>query len=287
MRLAVLLGMLLMLPILATALDCSAIGKNGTIYSDTVLSDNLFSQGKCLTIGRDNITLDCAGHSITGSGVETGVYVFGRKGVNVINCVLSNFSYGLHVSHSESSFFTENTITGCYIGIMATSSFGLVFQKNSADRNGQGVYAYDLLESTISRGSAKRNSAYGLELRSSYSDKINGNDFSLNRIGIGVYSSSQLEISENDLRGCYSPYNESKSRGISFSSNTQDIVSGSSWDAFTKQARQLMALFLVVAIIAAAVFIIGFGRRKKGGGEGKFKVDEITVEDMKRAQVDR
>jgi hypothetical protein len=50
-----------------------------------------------LDIGEDNITLDCDGHKVTGtgSGGGVGIRVLFRSGVTVRNCDVSGFSAGI------------------------------------------------------------------------------------------------------------------------------------------------------------------------------------------------
>ncbi len=247
----------------AMAKDCSELGTNGTIYSTTILSEDYSSQGDCITIGSDNVTLDCAGHSLTGRGGGTGIYAFGRRGVEIRNCHVSKFNYGAHFSYADSSFLEDSAFSESYIGIYISSSSSIILQKNSADRNGQGIYAYDLRDGMIAAGSAKNNKGHGLEMRSSISNKIRGNDFSSNQIGIGIYSSSDVEITGNDLRACYEGIKQTTARSISQSGNAQDIISGSGWDSLSENTRTIVAIALVIMLLAALTFIIGITKPKK------------------------
>jgi parallel beta-helix repeat protein len=283
MRFVLWASLAVLLPMFAFSADCSEIGTNGTIYSSTTLTQDLTASGDCLIIGRDNVTLDCAGHSLAGSGGGTGIYVMGRRGAEVKDCRISNFNYGLYASYSESSFFSGNKITRSYIGIIVSSSSSLVFEKNSADGNGEGVYAYGLQGSTFALGSARNNKGHGLSMKSSIENKVRGNDFSGNAIGIELNGSSDAEITGNDLRSCYIGYKESGTRGAKLSDNAQDILSGSGWEALFKDIRTVVAMVFVILVIGAAVFVIGIGRPKKHDKEG-IQLDKVDMRDMERTR---
>jgi len=59
---------------------CGALSTPGETY---VLQNDISTSGTCITIDADNIILDGAGYSITGSGSGSGVYLNGRSGVTV------------------------------------------------------------------------------------------------------------------------------------------------------------------------------------------------------------
>ena len=75
-----------------TVVNCSQIGDNGVITENTTLTDDLVSSyGTCLTIGADDVTLDCDGHTISGIGIEYGVFADGVRNPVVRNCNIENF----------------------------------------------------------------------------------------------------------------------------------------------------------------------------------------------------
>jgi len=72
-----------------------------TITANATLTDNLAgSGGNCLVIGTDNITLDCGGYSILGNGSGTGIYISGKSGVIIKNCVIGGFYDGIVGYHN-------------------------------------------------------------------------------------------------------------------------------------------------------------------------------------------
>ncbi|MFH1470357.1 MAG: NosD domain-containing protein [Candidatus Micrarchaeota archaeon] len=280
MRFAFLASLFFLFPIIFS-IPCSSIGVNGSVYSSITLTQDLESTEDCLSIGANNVTLDCAGHTLTGSRVGTGIRIFGRNGVDVRNCRVSNFNYGIYASLSDSSTIQWNTVTECYIGIFTSSSSSISIDKNSVEKNGQGIYAYDLTDSSITGSRARESKGPGLELKSSFSDKIQGNDLSSNRVGLAISTSSEIEVLDNDLRGCYLGYQESGTRGVVFSGNAMDVLSGSAWDSLVSDIRSAVGLVIVLLLLSALIFIIGKGKPREAADD-KVKIDKFEAGDLER-----
>ena len=76
-----------------------------TIYEDTTLVED--HDGN-IVIGEDGVTLDCAGHTITGSGNGNGILLPGREGVTVRNCHVTGFDLGIFLDWSSGSTIESN-----------------------------------------------------------------------------------------------------------------------------------------------------------------------------------
>ncbi|MEM3890149.1 MAG: hypothetical protein QXY17_01590, partial [Candidatus Micrarchaeia archaeon] len=65
-----------------------------TIIENYTMTSDLPCSGTALTIGADNITLDCQGHTIeTIDGNGKGIYLNGRNNVTIKNCIIDgNYS---------------------------------------------------------------------------------------------------------------------------------------------------------------------------------------------------
>ena len=109
-----------------------------TITSSVTLTQDITGcTGPGIIIGANNITLDGAGHSITGTfpsdqrGPDRGIELFNpvspfdRTGVTVKNCVISGFRTGISLLLASGNTIDSNTVTGCVTGI------GLTRQSNS------------------------------------------------------------------------------------------------------------------------------------------------------------
>ncbi len=93
----------------------SDVACGDTIMENTTLHQNLNDCGDVgLEIGADNIVLDCAGHTIKGTGVveSNGVRVSDRSGVTVKNCNVVNFFDGFRLNFSDANILADNTAQG-------------------------------------------------------------------------------------------------------------------------------------------------------------------------------
>ena len=95
----------------------AAVTCGGTITSDATLTADLTcTTGTGITVGAGSITLDCAGHTITGPGVgssDYGIHVRNQGVVTMKNCVLKNWRLGLYCeAHCRFNTFIGNTATG-------------------------------------------------------------------------------------------------------------------------------------------------------------------------------
>ena len=83
-----------------------------TLVSDTVLSASVLAcVGNGLIIGADDIVLDCAGFTVSGTGTDRGIQLVGRTGVRVVNCRVSEFSRGIYLEGSSANHVVHNEVT--------------------------------------------------------------------------------------------------------------------------------------------------------------------------------
>jgi parallel beta-helix repeat protein len=76
-----------------------------------------------VVIAADNVTLDCARHTVTGSPKEIGIRAVGRIGVTIKSCDSSGFGEGIVLESSSQSVLSENTLSGHTItGIRLTDA---------------------------------------------------------------------------------------------------------------------------------------------------------------------
>ena len=76
-----------------------------TITSDTKLTEDHVGN---IVVAADNVSLDCAGHSVTGPGSGFGIYSE-RSGVSISRCSVSGFELGIFLVASSNSAVTGNT----------------------------------------------------------------------------------------------------------------------------------------------------------------------------------
>ena len=156
-----------------------------TITEDTVLTEDLVDcSGNGLIIGANNITLDCDGHSITGTGNNIGIYINDKNFVQVKNCNISEFQKGTSVRTGLNNQFISNTIHGNYYGYYLESTY----------------YAGvdDCNNNTISSSNINNNIS-GIELHNCQNNSITGNNTSNNQTGIFLYISGHNSLTNNNV----------------------------------------------------------------------------------------
>ncbi len=169
---------LLLLPLSASAANPAC---GSTIYANTTLDSNMSCSAEGIIIGANNITLDCAGYSMTGANNATGngVYLNGKTGVTVKNCVITKFNNGIRFEYSSGNTISNNTTNLTNRGIFGTNS----------GRN------------TISNNTANSNVLQGILIAHPGSDSntISNNTTNYNGDGIGLYRSSYNIVSGNTM----------------------------------------------------------------------------------------
>ncbi|MCX6742539.1 MAG: right-handed parallel beta-helix repeat-containing protein [Candidatus Pacearchaeota archaeon] len=92
---------------------CGALSSAGEYY---VLNQSLSSAATCITIGANNVTLDCGyygvQYSITGTNVTNtyGVYLNGKTNVTIKNCLIQSFYFGIYAYGSNYAVYSNNVL---------------------------------------------------------------------------------------------------------------------------------------------------------------------------------
>ncbi len=205
-------------------------GTTGTlvITMNTTLSEDHFGN---IIIDADNITLDCAGHAVTGSGSGTGILIQSKTGVTVKNCNVSNFRDGIVLrfgsgntlqdntaSGNDVSGFiisntSDNTLTGNTardngsIGFNLGSASDNAFTENTARNNGvngflifwAGPPALPTSGNTFTRNIAIENGFAGFAIGSARDNTLMENTASSNAIGFNLFTFSVTAVSGNTI----------------------------------------------------------------------------------------
>lgn len=144
--------------------EASDVACGDTIMENTTLHQNLNDCGQFgLIIGADDIVLDCAGHTIKGTGIveSNGVRLAFRSGVTVKNCNVVNFFDGFRLDFSDANILADNTAQrSVRIGFLLIFSDLNNLTGNSAVMNAGGGYilAEDSDNNTVTNNTANKNS---------------------------------------------------------------------------------------------------------------------------------
>ena len=107
----------------------------GPIYENTVLRNDVSSASTCFSVKQHDITLDCKGYTINGSGINYGVAFNGRKNVTIKNCNIENYRVGIAAKRTRYVTLVDNTITENRAGIYIEESENDTISNNVVENN--------------------------------------------------------------------------------------------------------------------------------------------------------
>ena len=208
---------LLTLPLTGTYVYATGVTCGSTITKSTTLTSNLIcSTSTGITIGKNGITLDCAGYSITqtATGTGVGIYFSGVKKVTLKNCIVDNWEYGFEIygpgsgitltgntakGNSNSGFWidyissselTSNKASSNEYGFYITDSSSMVLKSNTATGNGYEGFGFDGGGSnTLTSNTASSNGGYGFDFYGWSGNKLKSNTANSNSFD-GFYMES-------------------------------------------------------------------------------------------------
>lgn len=175
-----------------------------TVSTDTTLTED--HDGR-IVIDADGVTLDCAGHTITGPGRLaglTGIELFQRTAVTVQDCVLLDFNAGFDIGESDGNAFTNNSVSHVHHG------FNLVGSDNNTLTGNSVTDATDWFGYGIFHGSDAN------ELHANSATGVKG-------VGFIVWAASNNLLADNDASNNFGSgfgANETGTVGNTFSGNT-------------------------------------------------------------------
>ncbi len=176
----------------------SAVSCDDTITVDTTLDSDLSCTYIGIIIGADGITLDGAGHTITGSGSDPrqGVLMNGRKNITIKNLKIKNFSTGIFVvalaiDNNTVVYSSDNTLIGNDLsdneyGIFFSYSSGNTVIDNTINSNGWGIVLASSGGNTLKGNTITSNIYEGLVIQRVSGNLIYNNKFN-NDLNIRFY----------------------------------------------------------------------------------------------------
>ena len=222
-----------------------------------------------IRIAADGVTLDCAGHTVHGPGVEgitSGIDFTNLRDVTIRRCVVTGFQYGgvsgygdvnvriegntlvangghgLDLYLASDGVIVGNTVTdygtvGPSIGIVLTRSIGVTIQANVVSERTRAGIGIALLHGTNGStvvGNRVTGTGLGISVQNSSGNVLSGNTASLNGDGFSVRGSSGNTLTRNVANGNISIGFQLDGRS---SSNTlaRNIANGNN-DGFNIQA---------------------------------------------------
>lgn len=156
-------GVLFVSPLQSHAVSCG-----DTITTNTTLTKNITHCsaffGSALTIGASNITLNCKGHTISGTNANASVGLFLNSvtGVIVQNCKITGFASGFTLLHSDNNFLIKNTAAINGLGFDISFSNNNILQSNTANNNSDQNFVIDESNNNILQSNTVTNGGQGI-----------------------------------------------------------------------------------------------------------------------------
>ena len=167
------------------------------------IAGNVPQSSNAMVIERNNIIIDGAGYTVTGSGSGYGITLADRSNVTVRKMTIKNFYYGILLSYSSDNVLSGNTVTANKeYGIALGSSSDNSVSRNNITNNWDGILLDHSSSNNSLSGNNITNNQYGIYLFSSSNyNNVSGNNITANNeYGIVLdFSSSNNSISRNTI----------------------------------------------------------------------------------------
>jgi parallel beta-helix repeat protein len=172
----------------------SRIQRNVNVYTFT---DNIDGQ---IIVQRDNVVINGAGHTLQGTGVETGIDLSSRTNVTIQNMAIKTFDDALYLHSSNQITISGTSITDSTDGIrVSDSSNNSIYENNITGNSYEGIYILASSNNTISENNITANTGDGVFVWGSSNNTIFGNNISNNWWGITSYYSTNNKIFHNNF----------------------------------------------------------------------------------------
>lgn len=186
---------------------CGSLSTANTIYT---MNNNLTqATGTCFTVTADNVTLDCAGRTITGGNAASNYAVYtNRFNTTIKNCLMQNFSEAIYFTSATNSSVSNSTITtnrnsgrGIYLLTSSNNTFANL-TLNAAAQSSKGIYAISYsLSNTFTNitANASGQSAVGISITafSDYNNLSKLNLYSMGSSASSIWIDSQYNTVSN------------------------------------------------------------------------------------------
>jgi len=152
------------------------------------LMDNITSSADGIVVERDNIVIDGAGYTMTGT-IEhfyKGIDLSGRMNVTIQNIHIQNFSFGIRLAYSSNNSMIGNNITTNFQGIYLAYSYNNSVIENNLINNTYGICLSHSTCNSISRNDIANNNQDDISLFMSSNNSITENNLSANYVYGGV-----------------------------------------------------------------------------------------------------
>jgi len=159
-----LVSLMALVAVLVPAVPTLGTSGRMSVSSDTTLTEDHLGG---VDIVADDVTLDCAGNSVIGPGIDGkhGIKLGDVSGVTVKNCTVTGFVAGFDIYSSNGNRFIGNTSSGNDAGFTLRFSNENVLRDNVVDGNQfAGFFVTDESSGNLLEGNTASNNDVGFQL---------------------------------------------------------------------------------------------------------------------------
>lgn len=176
--------------------SCSTIRSSGT-YG---ISGNILAGGStCFSIAVSNVTVDCNGHSITGSGSDSAFYIGGVDNVNVTDCKIAQFQDGIQAADARNVSISSTSISAVGGGVSLYGTYNALVSNVTVSRYSDYGFALNGTTNSVVTGdsAASISTGDGFVLYKSFFDTMVNDSVNSSKYGFYVSMSRNNTIRNN------------------------------------------------------------------------------------------
>jgi parallel beta-helix repeat protein len=176
------------------------VSQDGDVYT---LTDDVYES---IVIQKSEITLDCDGHTVQGTGGGRGIFMKSLTGVTVTDCTVQDFMVGIRMEGSTDGTFTGNTLQDigrAGFAVLVGSNGNTLAGNTATDCRWGIVVTRGSAGNTVSDNNISYCSAQGILLQDAGDDNyLVGNSLANNvQAGIWNYRTSHTVLMGNEMVG--------------------------------------------------------------------------------------
>jgi CSLREA domain-containing protein len=178
------------------------------ITRSTVLTNDLTNcPGNGLVVGASNITIDLDGHTIDGTGIESGVLTNGFDNVTIRNGAVHEFDFGVHVGPGSGGTVVDvmhaelNQEAGVALSDADADGVGATVRNSTFVGNAVGIGLYaNTRNAVIHDNAVGGSSGEGIRVENAVAARVHDNEVARSSgAGILVLGGGQHDIRRNEL----------------------------------------------------------------------------------------
>jgi len=189
--------------------SCTAALNNESCTEVYLTTDIINYGGTCINNPENftNKVFDCQGHEINGNGVQdvwpdSGIYLSGKTGNTIRNCIISAFDYGIYLHSSSNNDLVNdsansNRLSGVFLE--ASSNYNNIINDSAENNSYYGFYLYSSSNNSLENNIAENNyQGFIIFSNSNNNDLIHNTANNNGYGGIYLYASLANNLIENN-----------------------------------------------------------------------------------------